>query len=479
MNFEISDKVNTDKVFLVNKSKLEGRFEPEYYIPVLRKLENKVRKQSTHKLRDFIQGIAGGATPSTTQKDKYYTNKEEGFPFLRVQNLQTNGKVNFDNLKYINEKTHNGLLKRSQVESGDLLIKITGVGRMAIACVAPAGFSGNTNQHMVVVKTGSREVSEYLANYLNLDLVEVLASRRATGATRPALDYQALKSIPIIEDLDFEVIEEAYSRKTQKEAEAKELLNSIDDYLLSELGIELPEKDTNLENRIFEASFKNISGIRFDPDYYSKYYKELEKSIDLSNYDTKELKTLTHFLQGGKTSASSEYSDSQKTEYPIVKVGSYTNNYINLEKVGYTKSANNSIQIEKDDIFILSAAHQAAYVGKHIKILTETPPKPTSYVGELINVRAKKSDCNPMYLFSLLNLEIFKTLINREKTGQTSHVYGKDLQYIRVPAPPIEKQDKIADHIRQLRKRAKQLKKEARQEVENARRQVGEMILEH
>jgi hypothetical protein len=212
MNIKLSNKVNSERIFLVNHSQLEGRLEPEYYVPSLRKLEEKLRKQSIHKLRHFIKGIAGGATPSTTKKDKYYSDKKNGIPFLRVQNLQTNGKLNFDNLKYINGKTHNDYLKRSQVSSGDLLIKITGVGRMAIASVAPdtpKGFEGNTNQHIVVIKTASREISEYLASYLNLDIVEKLASRRATGATRPALDYQALKSLPIIEHIDFEIIEEA------------------------------------------------------------------------------------------------------------------------------------------------------------------------------------------------------------------------------------------------------------------------------
>ncbi len=51
-----------------------------------------------------------------------------------------------------------------------LLVKITGVGRMAIASVAPENFVANTNQHMVVIKPKNIS-SKYLAQYLNLDLV--------------------------------------------------------------------------------------------------------------------------------------------------------------------------------------------------------------------------------------------------------------------------------------------------------------------
>ena len=57
-----------------------------------------------------------------------------------------------------------GLLQRSQVAEGDLLVKITGVGRMAVASVAPKDFIGNTNQHMVVIKTGDASISYYVCN---------------------------------------------------------------------------------------------------------------------------------------------------------------------------------------------------------------------------------------------------------------------------------------------------------------------------
>lgn len=88
------------------------------------------------------------------------------------------------------------MLKRSQVSACDLLVKITGVGRMAVASIAPKGFEGNINQYVCVIKTGSKEVSETLAAFLNSDIDEKLASRRSTGGTRPALDYPAYFLFP-------------------------------------------------------------------------------------------------------------------------------------------------------------------------------------------------------------------------------------------------------------------------------------------
>lgn len=174
-----------------------GRFDPFYSIPYLVKLDTLFKNITGKRLKNYMVSCSSGATPSKKDADIHYTTKKNGFPFIRVQNLSTTGRLNLTNLKYITDATHNGLLKRSQVFAGDLLVKITGVGRMAIASVAPQGFEGNINQHIVVIKTGSAEISQQLANFLNLNSVEMIASKRATGGTRPALDYPALFSIPI------------------------------------------------------------------------------------------------------------------------------------------------------------------------------------------------------------------------------------------------------------------------------------------
>lgn len=474
--FELSKKVNPNKVFILKRSDIEKRLDPFYYVPTISELERIVRKHNPKPLRNYVISISSGATPKTTESEKYYSDKENGIPFLRVQNLSPTGFLQLDNCKYINNETHENYLKRSQVSGSDLLIKITGVGRMAVSSVAPSGFIGNTNQHMVVVKTESKKASTILAAYLNTDIGERLASRRATGGTRPALDYPALLSIPIIYDERIlEITKKAILAKQQKVQQAQDLLASIDVYLLGELGITIPEKDNSLENRIFKTPLNILSGNRFDGDYYMLYYSKLEECIEKSVYQTDKIDSVVSNIAGGKTPSSSEYSD-EITDYPIIKVGSYTNDFIDLAKVDYTKTSN-VLEAHQGDIFILSAAHQAEYVGRHIKYLDEEPEIPTSYVGELICVRADMSKLHPMYLFSLLNTELFKTLINREKTGQTSHVYGKDIKHIKLPLPLVEKQNEIAEHIQSIRIKAKQLQSEATEALEKAKKEVEQMIL--
>lgn len=227
MSYKVPQHIDKDKIFIVKKSEIEGRLEPNFYKPSIATLEKKIRSLSSKRLRSYALSFAGGATPSKRESEKYYSDSQTGVPFLRVQNLQTTGELSLDECIHINDETHNGLLKRSQVSEGDLLVKITGVGRMAIASVAPKDFVGNTNQHMVVIKTGDSSISKYLAHYLNLDIIEQIASRHSTGGTRPALDYPSLKNIPIIEGLDFSIIDNAIKAKKAKEVEAQQLLDTL------------------------------------------------------------------------------------------------------------------------------------------------------------------------------------------------------------------------------------------------------------
>ena len=142
--FELSAGINANNVFLVNHSELEGRLDIDYYRPKINALEKRIRQKTTKKLKNFIVKIASGATPSVQEETKFYSTKENGIPFLRVQNLNVSGELSLEDVKFINVETHNNDLKRSQVSKHDLLVKITGVGRMAIASVAPNDFDGNT-----------------------------------------------------------------------------------------------------------------------------------------------------------------------------------------------------------------------------------------------------------------------------------------------------------------------------------------------
>ncbi|MCS2893508.1 restriction endonuclease subunit S [Parabacteroides faecis] len=400
------------------------------------------------KLRNYIVRISSGATPSVKEEEKFYSDKENGIPFLRVQNLQTNGKISLNEVKYINKETHDNYLRRSQVSGGDLLVKITGVGRMAIASVAPDDFVGNTNQHMVIIKTQNKETSEYLANYFNLDIVEKLASRRATGGTRPALDYSALKSIPVVEGIDFTLIKEAERLKQQKENEAKTLLATIDDYLFDELKIELPKKDNSLKSRIFTTQFSEITSVRFDPFFQ----KTKNDKIESVKFDNITLRTIAQIEKGQSITKEKIVSG----KYPVI-AGGQTSPY-----------SHNEYNSEGNCITVSASGAYAGYVWYHTNSI---------FASDCIVIRSiNEKEVLTTYIYELLRLKQSEIYLMQQGAGQP-HVYPVDLAKIKIPIVSIENQSNIVRYIQNIRLQAKLLQQEANDILEQAKKQTEEKIL--
>lgn len=448
MYYQVPQHVDKEKVFIINRSEIEGRLEPEFYRPSLASLEKRIRSIATRRLRDYAMYMAGGATPNKTEADKYYSDSESGIPFLRVQNLQTNGELSLDDCVYINYDTHNGLLKRSQVAEGDLLVKITGVGRMAIASVAPEGFVGNTNQHMVVIKTGDAVVSKYLARYLNLDIIERIASRHSTGGTRPALDYPSLKNLPIIEGIDFSKIDDAVAFKKQKEQQAEAVLNNIDDFLLGELSIKLPIiQSQSLQDRIFTVKISEIRDGRIDP----KSVLFLGEHAKSEKYENIQLKQIAKIVKGDSIS-----SDKVKTDgdYPVI-AGGQTSPY-NHDKYNF-----------KGDVITVSASGAySGYVWYHDYPI---------FASDCSVICSKDDQFLTNYIFEVLKAQQALIYLLQQGAGQP-HVYPDDLGKLWIPVVSLSKQREIVAHISEMRAQAKQLQAEGAEILQKAKLEVERMI---
>ena len=76
-----------------------------------------------------------------------------------------------------------------------------------------------------------------------------------------------------------------------------------------------------------------------------------------------------------------------------------------------------------------------------------------------------------------MRLGEYHQLINREKRGQTSHIYPNDLEKIKIPLADKGKQDTIAQEFKNRLSKAEELKNEASRDLEEAKKQVEEMIL--
>ncbi|MCM8797700.1 MAG: restriction endonuclease subunit S [Candidatus Omnitrophica bacterium] len=471
--------------FAIDAKDITGRIDAYFYQRKFSVLENALNKISYKKytLGDLIVDISGGATPKV--EENYYADKNTGVPFLRVQNISDEGLI-LDDVKYISKDVHNTMLKRSQLKKDDLVFTIT--GRIGSVAVIPEGFEGNINQHSVRFHLkdkieGQEILPHYIASYLNSNIGILLSNRGITGGTRPALDYEYIKTIQIpLPDLSLqnqvvEIMQSAYSQKKQKEQEAEKLLASIDDYVLEELGIKLPE----LKERLcFVALSDEVKGNRLDPKKYSERPKAILKAIKKSKFSSTELSKLIVDNISGDWG-----EENQQNGYILCKVLRNTNfdNRLNLnfddvaeryvpeEKFKKIKLQNGDILIEKSGGSPIQPVGRVALI-ENIK---------GSYVFSnfLQCFRINNEKCLPAYLFSYLRA-IYSLNYMEYLQNQTTGIKNLIMEeYLSIPVilPSLEIQQKIADEVRKRMQEAQGLRTEANRLVEEAKRKVEDLIL--
>ncbi|MDD5432507.1 MAG: restriction endonuclease subunit S [Candidatus Omnitrophica bacterium] len=451
--------------FKINSNEVEGRLDCFYYKPEFVELEKRIKRLTSKTLRDYIVNIAGGATPDKDESEKYYSDETNGIPFLRVQNLSEEG-LNFDNIKFINTETHNGMLKRSQVKEGYLLTKITGVGRMAVSSVAPKGFEGNINQHIVAIKTESYKTSEVLANFLNSDIGERLAFRRSTGGTRPALDYEALKTIPIVfEPKIVSIMQSAFEQKKQKEQEADKLLNSMYGFVLDELGIKLPELK---DKKCYSVDSGDIKS-RLDPYYHKPSFLNRYKAIKASKYTVYDFRELLLEVKNGVEIRT--YSEKGNRYMRVTDLGE-TGIVDHNPRYVFAKEIPERIKLTTKD-FLISRSGSLGLVS----VVTENM---LNYIlsSHIFKITLDFAKLNPFYLQAFLRSNIGQfQFFHNNNGGIIPEINQEALKSIKIVVPPLDIQQKIANEVERRMDEAGKLKSEANNLIDKAKREVETLIL--
>jgi hypothetical protein len=436
--------------------------------------------------------MSSGATPKVTEESKFYSTKETGIPFIRVQNLSETCELYQEGLKYINDYTHNKYLKRSQVEEGNLLTKITGVGRMAVSSVAPEGFIGNINQHIVVSKTKSFEESEILAAFLNSDIGEKLATRRATGGTRPALDYPALRSIPIVYKPEIvNLLKKGVAIKNEKESTAKGILLDIDRYLLKHLQITLAQiPASKIENRIFKTGWQKLTGNRFDPKKYSQQSEDLISCIENSSIRKVPLRSLVVHSAAGDWGLDEREEVNEKlfSKCLVIRATEFDNNFnLNIENNRakfrlISKLKLKKLDIKANDLLLEKSGGSPDQPVGRISILENEllENNTIAYSNFIHKFRVNTNEVLPEFLFCFLKTiyNIKLTDVMQSQTNGIRNLIMREYWNQSIILPDKKKQKEIADTIYQMRAEAKQTEIDAQRGFEETKKEIENLILE-
>lgn len=444
MFYQVPQHIDNNKVFIVQRSEIEGRLDPKmalYNRKVLHSLYPKVRLKDVLLCKPQYGASEPGVPRSSIKEPRY----------IRITDIDENGLISHDELGATAKIIENKYI----LCENDILIARSGatVGKAYIhkPALYDCFFAGYLIRFII---NTDKALPEYIFTYTQLNAYKewVNAIQRPSGQPNiNSEEYQSLEiPLPNIErqQVIVDVIKSAYLQKKQKESEAKKLLDSIDTYILNELGITIPEIDASLENRLFFTSFKDVTGSRLDP-YYKLYFSSNYKSV---KYDSFRLGSFTNICKG--TALTSK--DIIPGNIPVIAGGKsspYSHNEANFDGNVITVSA--------------SGAY-AGYVWYHQNPIFATD----------CSVISSKDESLVLTSYIAEVLKSIQSIIYRLQVGAAQpHVYPSDLMNIYIPSIPISQQKTIVNKAQSIRDIAKKVIEEGNSILENAKKEVEQMII--
>jgi len=333
---------------------------------------------------------------------------------------------------------------------------------------------------------------DYLFIYTQLSFYKqwTTAIQRTTGQPNiNAEEYQSLR-IPLppkeIQQQIVDLYQHAIEKKQTKEQEAKTLLAGIDDYLLKELGIALPQ---NVENEhYFEMNILDLIGGRLDPISYNVKYKSLQKMIQdspISKFRLKEL--ITQSVAGDWGDDETVAFNNNYTKCLVIRSTEFDNNYnLNLDnsRVKYRNIKTdklNKIDIQVNDLLIEKSGGSPDQPVGRIAILTNDILKQDTLCCSnfIYKIRVDSSKIISEYAYFFLKTMYnigFTESMQSQTNGIRNLIMGEYFrQYILLPNK--NKQQQIVSNIQSIRAKAKQLQEEAKEVLEKTKIEIEKIIV--
>ncbi len=476
------------ETFIVWSDEVIGRLDPFFYRPVFKQLIAPINdtKHEAIPLGDIVEfSIAGdwGEDPNTFEPNPNYTLCN----VLRNTNFDNKYNFNFDDVaqRYV----RNDKVEKLALQKGEILIEKSGgspvqpVGRVAFVEELPFENPVVFSNFLQKIKIADNEFfPEYVFTYLqaiyHLGYTEFLQNQ-TTGIKNLRLDdFFNIRVIKLpkseqkkVAKLAFDIREEV----KQLEVQALEVLDSIDDYVLGELGIKLEPEE---EQMTFEIWSDEITE-RIDPSFFRPIFETLDNAFATTKYKTGTLSDLSLKITSGATplSKGDAYINAD-TGVPFVRSGDINmDNKIDFENLLYLKPEvhNKKLkgsQLQKGDLLI-------AIVGATIGQISVYEDDKEANINQAIAlVRLNKNEINPEFAKEFLFSTIGQMQLDRIKRPVArANINLNEAGNMKIICPVKQKQDEMVRRIKKIRTRANTLFAEADKLVASTQKQVEKMIL--
>lgn len=473
--FELSAGVNANNIFLVNFSALADRYDPAFH-KGMPDVSNFI-KLST------VASVKGG---KRIPLGKTYSSTETPYLYLRVTDAGKDGEVDFASLNFIDEDVFQEL-RRYEIHEGQLAISIAGtIGRVFLLENAPLKKRIILTENCAKIILKNEAINpRYFSLVLNLPIVQKQFELNYIQTTIPKLGLDRIKNLylPTIPDWATQkkimsLYHDKLSQKQQKEKQAQALLDGIDAYLLTELGITLPEEDNCLEKRMFTVPFSEATSGRLDPYYFKEHFSHFFKSLEKSKYKVLPLGKISQRITSGITplSGGDAYTTADNG-IPFIRSGNINiNGDLDFSDLLYLQpsihnAAMKSSKLKKNDLMIAIVGATIGQVGIYLD-------DREANINQAIALVRLNAEINHNYVKELIKSGIGQMSLNRLKRPVArANINLEEISTMQIVLPPIEKQNEIAAHISNIRAQAKQLRIEAAQILAEAKAEIERMIL--
>ena len=469
MSYQVPQHIDPNKVFIVNHSELEGRFDSDFYNPSYYQIFDS-EKVKWVRLKSVIENLKH----PPEYKRVFAT---EGYQLIRSQNVRPTGINLSDNPVFLADE----VVQSSAAifpHVNDILIVRSGVNAGDVAVVEEEYANVIIGADTLLLNVTQDVLPKFVQIYFMTDIGRKQLNRHITGATNKHLNSFSLKRV-YFPKVDIEtqskcisIIESAFAENNRKYEQAKELLDSIEGYLLGELGIQLPEtKSQALQDRMFVVNSNEVSGDRLDPMFYTSQFSNIVAKLH-DSATCKRLGQIAHF-----SSEIWNQSDYYEKEFPYIEIGAINITDGTIEDVSFVPveqaPSRAKVIVRTGDIIISTTRPDR---GAIIKI-KENENLYIASTGFSV-IRNIDSNINPDYLLAILRHKLILMQMRQRSTGGNyPAITQEELSKIIIPILPIPKQQEIVDHISSIRQQAKALQEEGKAILEQAKKEVEHMIL--
>lgn len=461
--------------------RIENRLDAHFSQPKYQVLLGKLGGFELQKLRHASTRIFSGTTPLSG--GDAYTSEADGIAFVRSGDFGRDGNIDFSEVISLKPAVHQKVMRGSQLSKGDVLFAIVGatIGKVAFY---PYEREANINQAVCAVRLKSDVHPEYVAAFFQTNLGQQILDRAKRPVARANINLEEIGQMVfprVSGETQMQVVHllrEGYRKRQNKLDQATELLRSIDDYLLAELGITLPSvPDNTIANRIFTAQRRELAGWRFDPLFHSF---KLWHAIEEAHVPNKKLGLCCHYLKSGFAAGGDMQLFDENGVIQLRPTNIDADRELIFDRNVHLDKA--LLLTKPDDIVqhgevLFNNTNSQELVGKTVYMNIKGQPFFCS--NHITRICTIGSDLNPEYLTAVLNayqrLKVFFSLCTN--WNNQSGVNVELLRQLPIPMPGINKQEAIAEYIGSIRQQAKHLRQQAETELESAKQKIESLLL--